>query len=451
MARIFKRKAYDRLLDWKSSSNGKSALLIEGARRIGKSTVAERFAQENYADYLLLDFALESQDVRENFDNIGNLDMFFRNLFLLKGKSLPKGDAVIIFDEVQLFPLARQAIKALVNDGRYHYIETGSLISIKKNVQDILIPSEEERFKMFPMDFEEYLWAMGDDVTAPAIRDAFVTRTALSDAVHRRIMREYRTYLAVGGMPQAVEALADGADFTEIDRVKRTILGLYEADLYKHDSEMGTRTAEVFKSIPSQLSHRNSRFHYADVDDNARDRNLKESIDLLDESMVVNICRNVSSPEVALGLYEERENLKMYMGDTGLLITQVMKGNPDVGDALYRALISGRLGLNEGMVVENSVAQALARSGHGLFFHEYEYQPPGTSEARLYEVDFLLVRGKRVCPIEVKSSGYKAHKSFDYFTDKYDIKVNERFIVYMKNLSRQGNLAFIPLYMAMCL
>ena len=451
MADFFRRKAYDQLAEWKRLSNGRTALLIEGARRVGKSTVAERFARENYADYLLVDFSLEGADVRGVFDNVGDPDAFFRNLFLLKGKSLPRGDGAIIFDEVQLFPPARQAIKALVKDGRYHYIETGSLISIRKNVQDILIPSEEERVKMRPMDFEEYLRATGDEVTAPAIREAFESRRPLPEAVHRRVMRDFRTYMAVGGMPQAVERLAAGDDFAAIDRAKRAILELYEEDLGKHDSEDGDRAAEVFKSVPSQLSHHNSRFRFATVDAAARARSLAGSVAFLDESMMVNVCRNVTAPEVALGLYEERDNFKMYMGDTGLLVGQVMRGDPQAGDELYRALVTDRLGVNEGMVVENAVAQALAASGHGLRFHEYSYQPPDASRESPYEVDFLIVRGKRLSPIEVKSSGYKSHKSFDYFTEKYDVKVNERFIVYTKNLAREGDLTYLPLYMAMCL
>ncbi len=451
MDRMFKRKAYERIARWKAESNGRSALLIEGARRVGKSTAAERFAQENYKDYLLIDFSLEGKDLRDNFDNIGNLDAFFRNLFLLKGKSLPTGDALIIFDEVQLFPPARQAIKALVKDGRYHYIETGSLISIWKNVKDILLPSEEERIKMFPMDFEEYLWATGDEVTASAIREAFASRKPLPESIHQRIMRDYRTYLAVGGMPQAVAALVQGDDFTRIDRAKRTILSLYVEDLGKHGGEAGDLAGVVFATIPSQLSHHNARFHYSAVDGAARSRNLAGTLDFLDKSMMVNVCRNVTSLEVSLGLYEDVDNLKMYLGDTGLLVTQIMSADPEVGDSLYRALIVGKLGVNEGMVVENAVAQALAANGHGLYFHEYDYQPEGADKINRYEVDFLVVRGKRLCPIEVKSSGYKSHKSFDYFTEKYDVKVNDRFIAYTKNLAREGDLTYLPLYMVMCL
>lgn len=451
MPSFFKRKMYDRLAEWKRVSNGRTAFLIEGARRVGKSTVAERFAQENYADYLLIDFSLEGGDVCENFESTGDLDAFFRNLFLLKGKSLPKGDAAIIFDEMQLFPPARQAIKALVRDGRYHYIETGSLISIRKNVRDILIPSEEERAKMYPMDFEEYLWATGDEVTVPAIQEAFVSLEPLPDAVHRRIMRDFRTYMAVGGMPQAVERLIAGDDFASIDRARRAILDLYEENLGKHDDEDGDRAAEVFRSIPSQLSHHNSRFRFATVDAAARARNLSGSVAFLNESMMANVCTNVTTPEVALGLYEDRDDTKVYLADTGLLVTQVMRSDPATGDDLYRALVTDRLGINEGMVVENAVAQALATNGHGLHFHKYSYQPAGARRENPYEVDFLIVRGKRLCPVEVKSSGYKSHKSVDYFTEKYDAKVNERFIVYPKNLTREGNLTYLPLYMTMCL
>ncbi|WP_028264078.1 ATP-binding protein [Atopobium fossor] len=451
MTDFFRRKAYDKLAEWKRVSDGRTALLIEGARRIGKSTVAERFAQENYTDYLLIDFSLEGTDVRDNFSNIDNLDAFFRNLFLLKGKSLPIGDSVIIFDEVQLYPPARQAIKALVKDGRYHYIETGSLISIHKNVKDILIPSEEERIKMYPMDFEEFLWAMDDKVSIPAIWDAFESRKPLPDAIHRRIMRDFRTYMAVGGMPQAVELLVQGDNFTGIDRIKRTILDLYEEDLGKHDEDTKERVAELFKSIPSQLSHHNSHFQFATVSKAARARSLARSMAFLRESMMVNMCCNVTAPEVALGLYENRDDLKVYLCDTGLLITQVMRGDPQAGDELYRALVTDRLGINEGMLVENAVAQALAANGHRLYFHRFTYCPTEATKENTYEVDFLIVRGKRICPIEVKSSGYKSHKSFDYFIEKYDTKINERFIVYTKNLAREGNLTYLPLYMTMCL
>ena len=278
---VFKRKIYSKMLEWKTVSHGESALMIEGARRIGKSTIALAFAKNEYEDHMILDFAQESQDVRRNFEeNIGELDVFFRNLFLLKGRDLPKGKSVIIFDEVQLFPAARQAIKFLVQDGRYDYIETGSLISIKKNVSDILIPSEEFKIKMFPMDFEEFLWAKSDTVTADAIRYAFEKKKPLGDAVHRKIMQTFRTYMAVGGMPQAVSAFVEGRTYREIDFIKRNILSLYEDDLKKHDNDSNEKASIIFKTIPEQLSNRNSHFRMAGVEKNARYQNYIGAIDI---------------------------------------------------------------------------------------------------------------------------------------------------------------------------
>ena len=449
---MFKRKAYEALREWKRISNGSTAALIEGARRIGKSTVAEEFAQREYSAYLVLDFSLEGEEVRRLFrENISDLNGFFRNLFLLKGTALPAGDAVIIFDEVQLFPLARQAIKALVKDGRYHYIETGSLISIKKNTQDILIPSEEYKIKMYPMDFEEFLWAQGDTVTAPAIWEAFESRRPLGDAIHRKIIEAFRTYLAVGGMPQAVEAYGEGKTFEEIDFAKRTILSLYEEDLHKYDQEGYSKALAIFRSIPAQLSHHNAAFKLSTVDKSARYETLAPSIDFLKESMIVNLCVDVTAPEVLLELYADRSDFKMFMGDTGLLVTQAAKSGLSTHQSLYRALIFDKLGVNQGMLMENMVAQMLTANGHELYFHDFRYKPAGSKEEKAYEIDFLTVREKRLCPIEVKSSGYRAHKSLDYFFEKYQVKSNERFVLYPKDLLRDGPITYLPLYMALCL
>lgn len=449
---MFKRKAYDALVQWKSVSQGATAALLEGARRIGKSTVAELFAQTEYDDYLLLDFSIEGEAVRSLFrEDIGDLDAFFRKLFLLKGHALREGCSVIIFDEVQLFPLARQSIKALVKDGRYEYIETGSLISIKKNTRDILIPSEEHKIKMYPMDFEEFLWAKGDEVTAPAIREAFAARRPLGEDVHRKIMDDFRSFLAVGGMPQAVAAYAEGRNFEEIDYVKRTILSLYEEDLHKYDNEGFNRVSAIFRSIPEQLSHHNALFKFSSVEKDVRFQTLSPSIDFLSESMMVNMCYNVTAPEVLLELNVDKANLKMYMGDTGLLVTQASRSGSVTDNALYKALIFDKLGVNQGMIMENMVAQMLVAAGRELYFHEFKYQPPESKDKKSYEVDFLLVRGKRLCPVEVKSSGYRAHKSLDYFFDKYHVKANERYVLYPKDVSREGNIVFLPLYMAMCL
>ncbi|MCR5291970.1 MAG: AAA family ATPase [Eubacterium sp.] len=443
----FKRKIYDKLLEWKNNSHGKSAVLIEGARRVGKSTVAEEFAKNEYEDYILLDFALETRDVRQNFENnIGNLDIFFRNLFILKGKELPKRKAVIIFDEVQLFPLARQAIKYLVADGRYDYIETGSLISIKKNVRNILIPSEEKKLKMYPMDFEEFLWAKGNTVVMLAIREAFDNRKPLGDVVHRNIMTLFREYIAVGGMPQAVKAYVDGESFSTIDSVKQDILALYEDDLKKYDDEQKEKTSLIFRTIPKQLSDHEMHFTFSEINSSARYANYVESVEFVAESMIGNLCANVTMPDVLMDLYADRGNFKLYMGDTGLLVSQMIRvGNETEG--IYKALIYDKLSSNQGMVFENVVSQMLVSGGRELYFHEYRYTPEGTDKEKKYEIDFLLVKNKKICPVEVKSSGYLSHKSFDYFIEKYPIKVQDRYIIYTKDLKFKDGITYIPVYM----
>jgi predicted AAA+ superfamily ATPase len=443
----FRRKIYDRLLEWKETSKGKSAVLIEGARRVGKSTIAEEFARKEYDDYILLDFALESKDMRQNFeDNIGDLDTFFRNLFIIKGKDLPRRRAVIIFDEVQLFPLARQAIKYLVADGRYDYIETGSLISIKKNVQNILIPSEEEKLKMYPMDFEEFLWAKGNTAVMPAIKTAFESRKPLGNAAHRKIMQIFREYIAVGGMPQAVLAYVNGESYASIDRVKQGILSLYEDDLRKYDDEEREKASLVFKTIPKQLSDHEMHFTFSEINTNARYVNYVESVEFVAESMMGNRCANVTMPDVLLELYSDKSNFKLYMGDTGLLVSQLIREGEETED-IYRALIYDKLSSNLGMIFENIVAQMLKAGGRELFFHEYKYVPEGTETEKKYEIDFLIVKNKKICPIEVKSSGYTSHKSFDYFIDKYPIKVQERYIIYIKDLKFTDGITYIPAYM----
>lgn len=443
----FRRKIYDRLLEWKETSNGKSAVLIEGARRVGKSTIAEEFARKEYDDYILLDFALESKDMRRNFEeNIGDLDTFFRNLFIIKGKDLPRRRAVIIFDEVQLFPLARQAIKYLVADGRYDYIETGSLISIKKNVQNILIPSEEEKLKMYPMDFEEFLWAKGNTAVMPAIKAAFESRKPLGNAVHRKIMQIFREYIAVGGMPQAVSAYVNGESYASIDRVKQGILSLYEDDLRKYDDEEREKASLVFKTIPKQLSDHEMHFTFSEINTNARYVNYVESVEFVAESMMGNRCANVTMPDVLLELYSDKSNFKLYMGDTGLLVSQLIREGEETED-IYRALIYDKLSSNLGMIFENIVAQMLKAGGRELFFHEYKYVPEGTETEKKYEIDFIIVKNKKICPIEVKSSGYTSHKSFDYFIEKYPIKVQERYIIYTKDLKFTDGITYIPAYM----
>ena len=444
----FKRKIYDQLLNWKKTSMGKSAILIEGARRVGKSTIAEEFARNEYDDYIMLDFAVETKDIHRKFEeNIGDLDTFFRNLFVIKGKDLPRRRAVIIFDEVELFPIARQAIKYLVADGRYDYIETGSLISIKKNVKNILIPSEEEKIKMFPMDFEEFLWAKGNTVTMPAVRTAFETRKPLGDAIHRKTMQVFREYIAVGGMPQSVAAYVNGDSFSVIDRIKQGILSLYEDDLKKYDDGEKGKASLVFKTIPKQLSDHEMHFTFSEINSNARYSNYVESVEFVSEAMIGNLCVNVTMPDVLMELYADRSNFKLYMGDTGLLISQLIREGEET-EEIYRALIYDKLSSNLGMIFENVVAQMFRANGKTLFFHEYKYMPKNTDKEKRYEIDFLLVKNKKVCPVEVKSSGYSSHKSFDYFIEKYPIKVQERYIVYTKDLKFLDGITYIPAYMA---
>lgn len=447
---IFKRKVYDKLIEWKTLAAGTSAVLLEGARRIGKSTIVEDFAKNEYDDYMILDFAREGKDIRENFiENMDHLDVFFRNLFLLKGKDLTGERCVIIFDEVQMFPQARQAIKYLVADGRYDYIETGSLISIRKNVQDILIPSEEYRIKMFPMDFEEYLWAIGDHTTIPVIKEAFNSRTPLGDAIHRKIMKNFRTYMAVGGMPQAVEALVQGKTFAQIDFIKRNILTLYEEDLAKYDKANQDRASVIYKTIPEQLENKNSHFKFSLVDKSARYQMYVDAVKFITDSMIGNECINVTVPEIVPELYADRSNFKLYMGDTGLLVSQIMKNQDETDENLYKSLIFDKLGINQGMILENVVAQMLRASGHALYFHEYYYQAENTVKEKKYEIDFLIVKKKKICPIEVKSSNYSAHKSFDYLTKKYPIKLEDRYIIYTKDLKFEDQILYLPVYMTM--
>ena len=445
---MFKRKAYSSLKAWKEESAGATAILIEGARRVGKSTVALEFAKAEYEEHLLIDFSTAEQAVRDNFENIGNMDAFFRNLFILTGKTLKERRSVIIFDEVQFFPKARQAIKHLVKDGRFDFIETGSLISIKKNVQDILIPSEEECLTMHPLDFEEFLWAVGNHAAVEAIRDAFVQRKPLGSEIHRKIMQVLRTYMAVGGMPQAVESFVAGKNYLEIDRVKKGILRLYVNDLRKHGGEDKDRAVAVFKSLPAQLMNRNSVFKLSAIEDRARTRNYGGAIDFLQEAMLVNSCVNVTNPEVALAMYADRSRFKLFMADTGLLVSSILDNGGDT-DQMYRSLIIDKLGINQGMIFENLVAQMLRAHGHELYYHAFKHCPEGNAVSKQYEVDFLTVRDRRLCPIEVKSSGYKSHKSFDYFREKYhQLKMNERFIVYTRDLAFEDGILYMPVYMA---
>ena len=355
---------------------------------------------------------------------------------------------VIIFDEIQLFPLARQAIKYLVQDGRYDYIETGSLISIKKNTKDILIPSEEYRIKMYPMDFEEFLWATGDEVTMDVVRYAFNVGKGVGGRAHHEIMKSFRTYMAVGGMPQAVASFVAGETYAQIDFIKRNILALYEEDLEKHDSENKENASIVLKHLPEQLNRKNPIFKMSAIDKNARYKNYISAFNFIRESMIGNICTNVTVPDVAMELYRKSERFKLYMGDTGLLVTQIIKMQKS--DELYQSLIADKLGINQGMIFENIVAQMLRAKGDDLFFHEFSAVGDDGKEKK-FEMDFLLVRKNKICPIEVKPSSYRQHKSLDAFAEKYRLRIPQKYIVYTKDYQQVDDVTCIPIYMVPCI
>lgn len=448
--RIFKRKIYDKMLDWKKHQPvHRTALLIEGARRIGKSTIAEEFAKNEYADYLVIDFSNADEDIIQLFNRTSDLNRLFLKLQTFTDKTLPEGKSVIIFDEVQFCPKARQAIKHLVKDGRYDYIETGSLISIKKNVQDILIPSEEEHIDMFPMDFEEFLWATDKKVKYDFIREAFDTLTPMGDAMNRHLMEEFRLYMLVGGMPQAVNAYLDTNDFAAIDKVKRDILRLYDEDFRKIDT-LG-RASSIFKSIPSELSRNTMRYKVGSVIDGGRIDRLGEVFSDIAESKTVNIAYHADDPGVGFALHADLNFFKMFLADTGLFITLAFLDGEFTDNIIYRKLLADKLPADLGYIYENVVAQLLRSAGHSLFYYTFKernLQEDGEEKSRFYEVDFLISRGHKICPIEVKSSGYKSHKSLDLFSHKYSSRIQSRYLLYTKDIRKEGEVVCLPVYMA---
>ena len=440
---VLKRKIYQSFLDWKANWAGKRALLVQGARRIGKSTIVEEFAKNEYETYILINFQTDLNKVEQLFKNdISDLDTFFRNLSLLYGTRLIERKTLIIFDEVQLFPLARQSIKQLVADGRYDYIETGSLITLKQNVENILIPSEEKSINMYPLDFEEFLWAKGDEVTPDIIKDSFLNLKPLGQVAHRKVMNDFMLYVAVGGMPQAVIELIESNDFSRVDEVKRDILKLYHDDLKKLDSKYRFSTALILDAIPSELSTQSKLFRSVMLGKNRRASNTYSSYEAIKDSMIVNIANNCTDPSVGLNRTKDYQRQKIYMGDTGLFVTAVFADSKmPIEQSIYKQLILDKPSVNIGMVIENAVAQALTASGHELLFHRFDR----------YEIDFLITSGKKLLPIEVKSSSYSSHKSLDNFQTEYSDRVKESYVIYGKDVKREGNITFIPFYMTMFL
>lgn len=446
---MLKRKIYDKLLEWKNQSNGSTAILIDGARRVGKSYIAEEFGKSEYKSYILIDFGKAPQDVLDLFiHDSANLDLFFAKLSAFYAKTLHKRNSLIIFDEVQQFPRARQLIKYLVADGRYDYIETGSLIRLKKNVQDIIIPSEEEHIEMFPMDFEEFLWTMGDEVTVPLIRACFESKTPLGQALHRKIMNDFRQYVLVGGMPQSVIAYLKEKNFEASDVAKRRIIKLYRDDVSKFAEGYEDKVFALFDGIPAQLSKKEKKYKLSSISKEARFRTYEDSFIWLHEAMVVNTCFNATDPGVGLALSADNTTQKCYMADTGLLVTHTFMDNAFTENELYRAILFDKLNINEGMIMENIVAQMLRTNGHKLYF--YSRSDTDNRENHM-EIDFLITEGKKIAPIEVKSSNYTSHSSLDKFRNKFSSKIGNSYILYSKDVMIKDGIIHLPFYMAMFL
>lgn len=437
---VFRRKAYQKMLQWKFESAGRSALLVEGARRVGKSTLVKHFAEREYESYILLDFANLLPEVQILMEtSLADLNHLFMRLQIIYNVTLVERKSVIIFDEVQLLPLVRQAIKYLVADGRYDYIETGSLISIRKNVRNIVIPSEEDRIQMYPMDYEEFRWALGDNTTTALLKQVFIDRQPLGDATHWHLMRDFRLYMLVGGMPQAVNEYLETNNLQKVDSVKRRILNLYADDLHKLDTSNKLRT--LFWAIPSELSKNTSRYQATTIIENVKQYQMQEMLELMRESMIVNIAYQSTDPAVGLALTADRTRYKLFVGDTGLFVTLAFWDKDFTDNIIYQKLWADKLSTNLGYIYENVIAQMLRASGYELYYHTFQ----NTSNHN-YEVDFLLSKSDKLVPIEVKSSGYKTHKSLDVFCEKYSSRIGERILLYTKDYQKDGPTQCIPVY-----
>lgn len=438
---VFKRKIYQKMLDWKRESQGETALLIEGARRVGKSTIVREFAKNEYKSYAIFDFSKATKGEKSLFEDLSDIDYFFSRLRVLKDVALYERDTVIIFDEVQKYPIARQAIKALVEDGRYDYIETGSLISIHKNTENIIIPSEEESLDMYPMDYEEFLWALRNTTTMDLLRDAMEMRRGFGDDISRKLMRDFRLYMLVGGMPQAVNKYIATKNFAAVDKVKRAIIRLYQKDFQKIDK---TGKAErLFMAIPPQLSHNANRYQPSTVIEKTRAEQVDNLIFLMQDSKTVNVAYHADDPNVGMSLTSNQSAYKMFLCDTGLFVTLAFWDKAFTENTIYQKLLNDKLEANLGYVYENAIAQMIVANGDKLFYFTF---PDGNNHN--YEIDFLLSRGNKICPIEVKSSGYKSHKSLDEFCDTYSHRISSRYLVYTKDLRKDGETLLVPVYMA---
>ena len=444
-----KRKIYDSMQKWKEE-NGRTALLIDCARRVGKSYIAQEFAKKEYKSYILIDFNRAPAEITDLFVHyLNDLNMFFLYLSNFYGVKLYERESLIIFDEVQLFPKARAAIKYLVEDGRYDYVETGSLMTIKKNVADIVIPSEERHMKMYPLDFEEFLWALDNDTLMDFIRLCFEEKKPMGQVLHRKTMDYFRQYLIVGGMPQAVKTYRDSHDFDQVDRVKRDILELYRADIIKHAEGYQMKVAQIFDDIPAQLQKHDTKFKFSSLKKEARFREYEDALFWLSDAMITNICYNSTAPNIGLKLNMDRMTLKCYMADTGLLISHAFDENGLVSEEIYKKLLFDKLEVNKGMIMENIVAQMLTASGHKLYF----YSNPSRGDASLrMEIDFLTAKSKisnrhNISPIEVKSSKNYTLTSLRKFKEKYKEQLHIPYVLHPNDLKEEDGILFLPLYM----
>ena len=445
-----RRKIYDEILKWKKRSAGQTALLIDGARRVGKSYIAEKFAAAEYKSYLLIDFNRAPKEVIDLFDNyLNDLDTLFMYLSGFYNTKLYERETLIILDEVQLCPRARSAIKYLVADGRYDYLETGSLMSIKKNVKDILIPSEEEHLKMYPLDFEEFLWALDNETLMPLIQTCYEKKQPMGQALHRKAMDYFRQYMIVGGMPQAVARYVETRDFDSIDRVKRAILELYRADIVKHAAGYEIKVKQIFDNIPAQLQKHDKKFKLSSLKKEARFRDYDDALFWLSDAMIANICYNSTAPSIGLKLNMDRLTLKCYMADTGLLISHAFDENGIVSEEIYKKLLFDKLECNKGMIVENLVAQMLTAAGHKLYF----YSNPSRDEvSERMEIDFLIAKSKissrhNISPIEVKSGKNYTLTSLKKFRNKYAEQTDTPYVLHTGDLKEADGITYLPLYM----
>lgn len=447
--KLFRRKAYDRLREWKERSNGRTAVMIDGARRVGKTCLVEDFVRREYHSAVIVDFSKADAQIKATIkERPGDLDAFFNTLSLIYNTRLYPRKSAIVFDEVQLYPLARQMIKHLVADGRYDYIETGSLISLRRNIKDILIPSEEEHIDMPPMDFEEFRWAMDDEVSVRFAKECLDGMKPLGQGLHKKMLERYYEYLLVGGMPQAVKAYLETKDFGAADDAKRGILRIYREDIGKFAQGYEAKVRSIFDAIPEQLSRKEKRYRLSSITKEARFREYEDAFTWLDDARIVNPCFNATEPSAGLGLSREHTTQKLYMADTGLLVTHAYNDGRYTDNKLYRDIFFGNAGANNGMIVENAVAQALRATGRNLYFYSRVDRQSRKNEM---EIDFLIRRDGEICPVEVKSAAYQRHASLDKFRAKFGERIGRPYILYTKDVMEKDGIVHLPLYMAMFL